>query len=59
MQSAPKRLSTGSGVRRFIFNVPGAIGFTRASEVDATVKLVRVNGLTPADPRYPLRIAAQ
>lgn len=59
VQSAPKRLSTGSGVRRFVFNVPGAIGFARASEVDATVKLVRVNGLTPEDPRYPLRIAAQ
>lgn len=59
VQSAPKHLSTASGVRRFIFNVPGAIGFVRASEVDATVKVVRVNGCEPGDPQYPLRLTAR
>ncbi len=57
VQSAPKRLSTGTGVRRFIFNVPGAIGFVRPAEADATVKVVRVNGFAPGDPQYPLRLA--
>ena len=42
--------------RRFIFNVPGAIGFVRAAEADATVKIVRVNGHAPGDPQYPLRL---
>lgn len=56
VQSAPKHLSTGVGVRRFVFNVPGAIGFVRAAEVDATVKIVRVNGCAPGDPQYPLRL---
>ena len=56
VQSAPKHLSTGIGVRRFVFNVPGAIGFVRPAEADATVKVVRVNGFTPGDPQYPLRL---
>jgi ABC-type phosphate transport system substrate-binding protein len=56
VHSAPKHLSTGVGVRRFIFNVPGAIGFVRSAEVDGTVKVLRVNGLAPGDPQYPLRM---
>ena len=57
VQSGPKRLSTGTGVRRFIFNVPGALGFVRAAEADASVKIIRVNGFAPGDPQYPLRLA--
>ena len=56
VQSAPKRLSTGVGVRRFIFNVPGAIGFVRPAEADASVKILRVNGHAPGDPLYPLHM---
>ena len=59
VQPAPKHLSTGSGVRRFIFNVPGAIGFVRGAEVDGTVKVLRVNGCAPGDPQYPLRLTAR
>lgn len=56
VQAVPKHLSSAVGVRRFIFNVPGAIGFVRASEVDGTVKVLPVNGHVPGDPQYPLRI---
>ena len=56
VQSAPKHLSSGTGVRRFVFNVPGALGFVRPAEADATVKIVRVNGFAPGDPQYPLRL---
>lgn len=59
IQSAPKHLSTGPGVRRFVFNVPGAIGFVRASDADASVKVVRVNGYGPADSQYPLRLGSK
>ena len=59
VQSAPKHLSTASGVRRFVFNVPGAIGFVRGAEVDGTVKVLRVNGCAPGDPQYPLRLTAR
>jgi len=53
---SPKTLSTSVGVRKFVFNVPGAIGYLRASDVDGTVKVVKVNGHRPEDADYPLRI---
>ncbi|MBX7210060.1 MAG: hypothetical protein K1X78_17210 [Verrucomicrobiaceae bacterium] len=59
MQFAPKKLSTAGGVQRFIFNVPGAIGFVRVSEVASSVKTVRVNGCSPGDADYPLKLAAR
>ena len=52
----PKTLSTPVGVRKFIFNVPGAIGFLRASDVDATVKVLRIDELLPEDRGYKLRV---
>ena len=56
VQSAPKHLSSATGVSRFVFNVPGAIGFARAADVDGSVKVLRVNGYAPGDPQYPLRL---
>lgn len=55
--SAPKRLATSAGVRRFVFNVPGAIGYVRADEVDDSVKILRVDGRLPGDPDYRIRMA--
>lgn len=56
---SPKTLSTPTGVRKFIFNVPGAIGYVRASDIDTTVKVIKVNGHAVDDPDYPLRIEAR
>jgi hypothetical protein len=56
--SAPKTLATASGLRKFVFNVPGAIGCVSADEVDATVKVVRLNGHLPGEKGYPLRLDA-
>src|SRR5215475_6604275 len=53
---SPKTLSTATGVRKFVFNVPGAIGYLRASDVDGTVKVIKVNGRRLDDSEYPLRI---
>lgn len=58
-QSAPKELSSAANVRKFIFNVPGAIGYVRASEVDDTVKVVRIDGRLPDDTAYPLRLVSK
>ncbi|HEV7993242.1 MAG TPA: hypothetical protein VGP25_15570 [Gemmatimonadaceae bacterium] len=55
---APKMLATPNGVLRFVFNVPGAIGYVRASEVDASVKTLRVDGRLPGDRGYGLEVAA-
>jgi ABC-type phosphate transport system substrate-binding protein len=43
LRSAPKVLDTPAGVLRFIYNVPGAIGYVRASDVDANVRAVRLS----------------
>ena len=59
VQSAPKQLATASGMRRFVFNVPGAIAFVRVSEVDDSVKVLRLDGLEPKHGRYSLKVAAK
>ena len=56
---SPKTLSTPVGVRKFVFNVPGAIGYVKASDLDSTVKVIHVNGRGIDDPEYPLRIEAR
>jgi ABC-type phosphate transport system substrate-binding protein len=53
---SPKTLSTPEGVRKFIFNVPGAIGYLRASDVDKTVKVIRIDERFPGDKGYKLHI---
>ena len=53
---SPKTLASPVGVRKFVFNVPGAIGYLRASDVDSSVKVVRVAGHLPSDKEYSLRI---
>jgi len=55
----PRVLDTALGVRRFVFNVPGAIGYMRLSEVDDTIKVIHVDGLGPTDPGYRLTVAAR
>jgi hypothetical protein len=54
---SPKNLSTAVGVRKFVFNVPGAIGYVRAEDVDESVKVIKINGLLPSDADYVLRVA--
>jgi ABC-type phosphate transport system substrate-binding protein len=53
---SPKTLDTPPGVRKFIFNVPGAIGYLRESDVDATVKVVRIDERLPWDKGYRLHV---
>ena len=56
---SPKILATSTGVRRFIFNVPGAIGYLRVSDVDASVKVLRIDSLLPEDKGYKLHVPIQ
>jgi phosphate transport system substrate-binding protein len=53
---SPKTLATPVGVRKFVFNVPGAIGYLRPGEVDGSVKVLRIGGRLPGDAEYPLII---
>lgn len=57
--ASPKTLATPVGVRKFVFNVPGAIGYLRASDVDASVKVVRIDGLLPGDRDYKIQVPAR
>jgi hypothetical protein len=56
---APKTLTSPPFVRKFVFNAPGAIGYLRESDVDDSVKIVRLDGLLPTDSGYRLQIDAK
>ncbi|HWS88592.1 MAG TPA: hypothetical protein VN282_16580 [Pyrinomonadaceae bacterium] len=52
----PRQQSSAADVIKFVSFVPGAIGYVRPEEVDASVKVIRVDGLAPGDPGYKLRL---
>ena len=52
--AGPRSLATADGVKRFIFNVPGAIGLVRLADVDDTVKALTIDGVAPGAPGYLL-----
>jgi phosphate transport system substrate-binding protein len=56
---APKTLASNYGVLRFVYNVPGAIGYVRARDVDDSVKMLRIDGRLPGEPGYLLEVIAQ
>lgn len=51
----PRAIQSASGMVRFVYSAPGAIGYVNADEVEPSVKLLRIDGLLPDDPGYPLR----
>lgn len=51
----PRQQSSASDVIKFVSFVSGAIGYVRPEEVDASVKVLRVDGLAPGDPGYKLK----
>jgi ABC-type phosphate transport system substrate-binding protein len=53
---APKTLASPVIMRKFVFNAPGAIGYLRSSDVDGSVKVVRIEGRLPDDKDYMLQI---
>jgi ABC-type phosphate transport system substrate-binding protein len=54
--NSPRMLSTSELVRRFLVNVPGAIGFVRQVDADTSVKTVRIDGRMPGAPNYSLTV---
>lgn len=53
---APKTLASPTILRKFVFNAPGAIGYLRLRDVDRSVKVVRIDGLSPEDKGYRLQM---
>lgn len=56
---SPKILSSAEGVRKFVFNVPGAIGYLRMSDRDSTVKVVSIDNILPGERDYKLKVTIQ
>lgn len=54
--TSPTTLRTPADVKRFVVSKPGALAYLRASDVDDSIRVVRVNGLLPEDDGYPLRL---
>jgi hypothetical protein len=57
--TSPTTLAEPGDVRKYVASTPGAIGYLRASDVDASLKIVRINGLLPGDDGYPLHLRAR
>lgn len=57
--AAPKILSNSTEVLKFVFNVPGAIGYVRVTEADDSVKVVHVDSRLPGDKDYSIRLHAK
>ena len=55
----PRSLQSAAAMLRFVRSAPGAIGYVNADEVDATVRVLQIDGLLPDQPRYPLRRRAR
>ena len=52
----PKTLASAAEVRKFVFNVPGAIGYVKGTDVDPSVKTLRIDGCLSDDKDYRLRL---
>lgn len=52
----PRQQSSAADVIKFVSFVSGAIGYVRPEEVDASVKVIRVDGLAPGDSGYKLKL---
>jgi ABC-type phosphate transport system substrate-binding protein len=51
----PREIRTAEAMIRFIFNAPGAIGYVPANAEASLTKVLRIDGLLPGDPKYPLQ----
>lgn len=54
--ASPKTAADPAVVRRFVFDAKGAIGYLRASDVNESVKVVRIDGHLPSDVDYNLQL---
>ena len=56
IHAAPKTLSTSAEVLKYVFNVPGAIGYLRVTEADDSVKILHIESRLPGDKDYGIRL---
>jgi hypothetical protein len=51
----PKDVASAGALKQFVARTPGAIGCILASDVDDSVKVLKVDGAAPGEPGYKLR----
>lgn len=51
----PRDVTSADALKKFVATNPGAVGCIFASEVDDSVKVLKVDGAAPGDPGYKLR----
>jgi len=56
LHAAPKALGSSTEVLKFVFNIPGAIGYLKPSEVNDSVKVVRIDSRLPGEKDYAIRL---
>ena len=56
LHAAPKALGSPAEVLKFVFNIPGAIGYLKPSEVNDSVKVVRIDSRLPGEKDYAIRL---
>jgi hypothetical protein len=52
----PKVAASGLQARQAVAAAPGALAIIRAADADDSVKVVKINGLAPGQPGYPLKV---
>lgn len=55
VQGPPRELPGAAAMRDFVAKTPGALGYLKASDVDDSVKVVKVDGKSPGDADYKLK----
>jgi ABC-type phosphate transport system substrate-binding protein len=56
VQSAPRVLTSSTAMRDYVARIPGAIGYVCASDVDDSVKVLKVDGHGPGEADYRYKI---
>jgi len=51
----PKDMASSAALKQFVARTPGSIGCILASDVDESVKVLKVDGSAPGEPEYKLR----
>jgi ABC-type phosphate transport system substrate-binding protein len=55
-QKIPRDSGADTAVLNLVSVIPGAVGFVRAGTVTPGVKIVKVDGVAPGEPGYPLAV---
>jgi hypothetical protein len=54
--AAPRVIPTATAMKHIAASTPGALTYIFASQVDDTVKALKIDGFAPGDPQYPLKV---